>query len=171
MSSMSDGDAIRPPATERGTGTRSAPRTGKTVTVVRPYGPRIRERMFQLLTDAGARVGAESVVPAGTSDEEAVAAVIRLAHPILLVPFHGQRDASGRATDGLKLLRMLRQELGGAFPWRVLMPVSNVARAALTLEFASGQVPSDIEQATLVIDEADLSSPTLADRIRSHIHG
>lgn len=64
------------------------------VTVVRPYGPSIRGRVFALLERAGLVIREADVIPKGTSDESVIERLGRKVPEILLIPFHAHRDGA-----------------------------------------------------------------------------
>jgi len=140
------------------------------VTVVRPYAPRIRTRVFELMRRAGCTILPENIVPAGTSDAVAVKAVLERDNLVLLVPFHGHHDGQGNRVDGLGFLMELDKAAHGQFRWRIVMPVSAFAVSAVTAIMSRGDVPERIRQWILMISEDDLDQPETADRIRAHVN-
>lgn len=141
------------------------------VTVVRPYGPRIRAKVFPLLEGVGMRIESSDVIPAGTSDDEAVARVLTTGNDVLLVPFHGHVDDQGRRVDGLEVLRRLAV-IRPSFPWLVIMPVSNFAAAAMTLALGrSGPegLPDALRERLIVLTEEDLDARDAAAKLRAKI--
>ena len=140
------------------------------VTVVRPYAPRIRTRVFELMRRAGCTILPENVVPAGTSDAVAVQAVLERDNLVLLVPFHGHHDAQGNRVDGLGFLQQLDKSGRGEHQWRVIMPVSAFAVSAVTAILARGDVPDRIRRWIMMITEDELDAPETADRIRAHVN-
>jgi len=144
-------------------------RPKRMVTAVRPYGPRIRERVFALLSAAGFEVDEARVIPAGTSDAEAVEVARRAGHRILLVPFHAHRDSAGTAVNGLDFLLALAGSAGTDFPFRVFMPVSQTGMAAVVTARDSGRIPEVIDRALLVLPEESLDSPDNLRRLQEHL--
>jgi serine/threonine protein kinase len=151
-------------------GSRFDPAQRRSVTAVRPYRDAIRERVFQQLERAGLVIEPESVIPVGTSDEDALDAVIASANDILLVPFHGHRDASGKRVDGLSFIELLDARVGGHFRWRVIMPASSFAAAAMSLAMSnSSRLREELKRAIFVIHEEDLDGDDLFMRIGEHV--
>jgi hypothetical protein len=142
------------------------------VTVVRPYGDDIRQRMFRALEQAGLAPRPDDVIPAGTVDRVVLAVLRTRPEHVLVVPFNAQRDHEGKRTNGLQLLQQLDAETAGAFPWPVLMPVSRYGAAAAHLMLAESEraeVSPRLRERVLLIDEEDLADPRLAGRIRDHV--
>ncbi|MFW5876850.1 MAG: hypothetical protein ACOCXM_08945 [Myxococcota bacterium] len=141
------------------------------VLVVRPYGDRIRNRVFQVLERAG--WSSQDCVPTGTDDEEAVRWVLHSPTRSLLVPFHGHRLDSGQSVDGLRFLLRLHQAAGGSFRWRVLMPYSHFAAPAVDLLVASHDFerdyPKELRDALMLLSEDDLEDAGLPARIAAHL--
>ena len=135
------------------------------VTVVRPYGDRIRRRVFGHIKRAGLRIDSSHVVPTDATDDEAVQLVQRFNDPVLLVPYHARRNRSGSMTDGLEFLRILVARVG-ALTQRVLMPVSRFGAAGLELALMREELP---REAVLIITEDELGDLALALRIRDHV--
>ena len=150
---------------------RTTPGAALRVTTVRPYGARIRGRVFPLLESAGLVIDPGDVIPAGTPDAQAVDRVLASANRVLLVPFHGHQDALSRTVHGIDFLRELHRARP-SFPWIVLMPVSTFGRAALTLALeAQGdtRVPDVVRRSLLVLGEDELETPGISDRVRRHV--
>ena len=85
---------------------------------------------------------------------------------MLLVPYHGHRDHAGRTVDGVSFLHTLFDQ-NPAFPWRVIMPVSQFGAAAAEVNL--GRLPSNITGALWLIRGEQLDDPRLAERIRRHL--
>ncbi len=135
------------------------------VTVVRPYGQRIRARVFALLEAVGYRVRAEDVIEEGAGDQDAVQRIIALGARRLVVPYHGHRDRAGAVLDGLGLLRRLHEAVP-TFPYRVLMPVSRFGAAAV--EVARQRLPLELAPAIVFVNEDELGEPGLVSRVAEH---
>ena len=133
--------------------------------VVRPYGDRIRGRVFGLVQAAGFRIATEDVIAEGVPDAEAAARVTARGALRLVVPYHGHRSANGEALDGLSFLDHLRR-LDAAFPWRVLMPVSRFGASAV--ESARASLDATLSSALLVVPEDELERPTLVATLAQH---
>jgi hypothetical protein len=134
------------------------------VLVVRPYGQRVRAKVFALLERAGLVLHPEDVIPEGTPDDEALRLAASARRRVLLVPFHGHRDTAGHSVDGLVFVRALV----AAAPHRdlrVLMPVSSFGAAAVALAAEKGDVPACV----LVLPEAELESPETLARVQDHL--
>ena len=97
---------------------------------VRPYGERLRPRVFRLLEELGLDVRTPEGAGSEASNEDVVALLREERADVLLVPFHVVRTPDGGRTTGLDLVALLRQRL----PWTgrvpVVMPVSLFAAAA-----------------------------------------
>lgn len=102
------------------------------VVVVRPYGKRIRDLVFDLLTEAGCDMEHATKVAPGTPDTAAVDEVLGTRAAVLLIPFHGHRDSDGEMVNGLTFLTKLVAKRGSC-PWTVIMPVSRFGRAGFML--------------------------------------
>lgn len=140
---------------------------GASVLVVRPYGDQVRERVFEVMKEAGCLMKSAEVIPPGTSDADAVVWVKGSRAAVLLVPFHGHRDASGGAIDGVHFLRALSDAEGGGLRRRVVMPYSPFAAAAVEL----ARVEPAIERSVFFLDTDSLDEPDVVARLRAHIHG
>ena len=134
------------------------------VTVVRPYGERVRARVFALLSRASLEVVPDDIVPSGTSDADAIARVLASPNRILLVPFHAHRDASEDTLDGISFVRLLVATAPNR-GFRVIMPVSRFAAAAVSLARTAGDMPS----AVLLVDEDELADPGLVTKVLAHV--
>jgi len=77
------------------------------VTVVRPYGRSIRQRVFALLERAGLVVQEADVIPKGTSDESVLERLRERPPEILLIPFHAHRDEHGESLNGIAIAERL----------------------------------------------------------------
>lgn len=142
----------------------------KLVTAVRPYAPRIRERVFEHMRAAGCPIPPDGIVEAGSSDAAAVRFVLTQKSSVLLVPFHAHRDTEGHKVDGLSFLRALDQA-SFAFVWHVVMPVSTFAVPAVTAMFTREEVPARARDRILLLPEDELDDLATTDRIRRHVGG
>lgn len=151
----------------------AAPGRQQPVLVVRPYDERIRSRVFHAMEQAGGSFSDEDQIPTGTGDEQAIQWVLRHPARILLVPFHGHRAEDGHSLDGLHFLVRLHQAASGTFPWRVVMPYSRFAAAAVDLRVRSRnyerEYPRELREALLLLSEDDLDRPDVATRIAAHL--
>ncbi|MBZ0112057.1 MAG: hypothetical protein K8J08_06330 [Thermoanaerobaculia bacterium] len=141
------------------------------VAVVRPYGERIRKRMFSAIEAAGLEIRSDDILPAHSPDRVVLEQIGTRTDHVLLVPFHAQRDLEGCWTNGFQLLGLL-ERIEPTFPWIVLMPVSRfgAAGAHLTLSSSNGDGPSSkVREKVLLIDEEGLDDPDLPGRIRRHV--
>jgi hypothetical protein len=138
---------------------------------VRPYGPTIRTRVFEAMRRAGCTIDAEDIIPEGTRDAEALRHVLASPNPVLLVPFHGHR-VQGAQVDGLTFLQRLI-ETASDFRWRVVMPISPFASAALTfrLQDAEQPIPDAVWERLLILKPTELDAPGLSERLRNHLAG
>jgi len=144
--------------------------------LVRPYGPRIQQRLEAMLASLGLHARPEWTVPPHATDAEAALAV-RVAKPdVLVCPFHAVRDREGQDTHGIRLLRRLQLEWPeGLARLPVLMPVSTysaaVYEAVLRLgDLKYGPLEPTLLESVLRIDETDLDQPAaLAAAIERHV--
>jgi hypothetical protein len=143
----------------------------KSVTAVRPRGDRTFDEVSRAMVDAGCAIGSEHVIPRQMSDAEAISRIIGFANPVLLVPFHARPDRDADGVDGLGLLDRLREQLGGGFPWRVVVTVAASERAAFGMRMVGHEVSPAVRRAVLVVHEEDVNDPGLQDRIASHVRG
>ena len=144
------------------------------VSVVRPYGRQIRERVFALLDRAGLSPREEDVIPKGTDDEQVVATLRRQRPDVLVIPFHAHRDGRGETVNGLDLIERLLEEAPELSSLPILMPASMTALPAAHLRLsplAPRPLPERVRSRILLIDESDLDAPGLADAIRDHVSG
>ena len=143
------------------------------VTVVRPYTPRIREKMFGTLSEAGLSIDPDHVIPPGTPDDEVVRQVGNRIGHVLLVPFHAHRDSEGKELNGLDVAALIHERCPALNRSRILMPVSKFGMAAATLRLektpGEGGLPPELRDRILLIQEDDLGDPGLQGRIRQHI--
>lgn len=97
---------------------------------IRPYGERLRPRVFALLSQLRIEVDAPAELGDEVSNDDIVRHMAARRADLLLIPFHVVRTRDGDRTSGLELLERLRQEV----PWTrrapVIMPVSVFAGAA-----------------------------------------
>ncbi len=135
-----------------------------TLIVVRPYGARIRDAVFAAVERAGFAI--TSIIPPGTSNDQAVRQTIEFGTRQLLVPYHGHRDQRGVAVDGVSFLHALANA-HAPFRWRVIMPISQFGAAAA--EISLERLPADVTQALALIRGDDLKDPRLSNRIRRHL--
>lgn len=141
------------------------------VTVIRPYGLSIRQRVFALLERAGLAVRSADVVPKGTTDEDVIHLLKGRPPEILLVPFHAHRDGRGEIVNGLDLL----ERLAGSVPLErvpVIMPVSAMALPAAHLKLSpSSAQPFDVNLRSnvLLLDESELDHPESVAAVVQHV--
>ncbi|MEM7154341.1 MAG: hypothetical protein AAF799_15955 [Myxococcota bacterium] len=144
--------------------------------IVRPYLHRVRGRVFNLLHQAGIGTDGAAEVATGTSDEEAIAAVVAAQPDVLLIPFHAHHDEAGEQLDGLTLCRRLG-EVGSVAGIPVLMPVTRMAAASLRLMSVTGEHASVhrelLTTRVLVLADEALDDPVTAARVLTHLrsHG
>ena len=149
-------------------GQASPARLMRNVTVVRPYGPTIRGKVFPLFANAGLTIRPTDVIPPKTTDEEAVRLVCASDNVVLLVPYHGHRDADGKQVDGLAFVRALYAS-STRFRWKIIMPVSAFARASVTLSFGVNKVPDDPRRHVLLVHDDELEEQGITQRIIRHV--
>ncbi len=150
--------------------------TAPRVLVARPYPTQLRARMFDVLRGIGLDMDSATIVPSGTSDEEAIATIVKTAPEVLLVPFNAHRDADGGMLDGLTLCgRLARHPDAPAMP--VIMPVSRMAAANLRLSSSAGEhaelYAELLRTRILVFEDEQLDEPDAPRRVRTHLrqHG
>jgi hypothetical protein len=127
--------------------------------------------MFSALAAAGLEVRPEDVLPSHSPDRVVLQTIQERVDHALLVPYNAQRDTEGNWTNGLQLLGLLEQ-INPAFPWPVLMPVSQFGAggAFAMLSRTNGQGPSSrVRERVLLIEEDGLADPDLPERIRRHL--
>jgi len=133
------------------------------IAFVRPYSSRIRTVVNKLVLDAGCSI--VGVVKEGTPDSEAVRRVLALAARALVVPFHAHRSRDGEALDGFTFLRTLHA-VAREFPWRILIPVSDFATAAVDLQ--REDLNPALRSAVMFLHERDLAHPGNIAKITNH---
>lgn len=140
------------------------------VFVVRPYHPKIRKLVLQLLE------GVNGLIPEGwmsserATDKEVILNLSHIRPDMLLIPFHAHRDAKGYAVNGISTLITLQNAYSWCHAIPVVMPVSKYAGQGyqLTLnELNNGTPMANV----FTIHEDDLSSATLPGQLRSFLHG
>lgn len=144
------------------------------VSVVRPYGRQIRERVFAVLERAGLSPHEEDVIPKGTEDQEVVERLRRQKPEVLLIPFHAHRAGNGETLNGLDLVERLNKDLPDLANVPILMPASVAALPAAHLRLsplAPRPLSDHVRHRILVIDESKLDAPELVDVIRQHVFG
>ena len=134
------------------------------IVFVRPYSTRIRTVVTKLVVEAGCTL--VGVIEEGTPDKEAVTRSIAFDTHALNVPFHAHRSRSGEALDGFSFLRALHAE-AAEFKWRILMPVSDFAIAAVELQ--RDELPPELLNAVMFLYERDLAKPENAKQIANHL--
>lgn len=135
--------------------------------MVRPYGKRIRELVFDLLEEFGCDMEHATKIAPGTPDQAAIDEVIHSRATVLLVPFHGHRDETGTMINGLTFLTKLVAQKGSC-PWRVVMPVSRVGRAGFMLAEARLADKTFGGQLTVVPVE-EISKSGTREHIQKHL--
>src|SRR5260370_20318087 len=106
----------------------------KCVVAVRPYGERMRGRVFAQLRAAGLHVGSDDVIADGTSDGDVIARLRERAGCVLLIPYHAHHDVNGGSElTGLDLAQRITRELPALRDVPILMPVSVYAAPAVWL--------------------------------------
>lgn len=144
----------------------------RTVTVVRPYGPSIRRRVFALLERAGLVVREADVIPKGTSDESVLERLRERPPEILVIPFHAHRDERGEGLNGIAVAEHLAAALPSLARVPILMPASTVALPGARLKLSPlGHRPLNdaLRERILLIDEAALDQPETVAAILHHV--
>lgn len=144
------------------------------VTVVRPYGPSIRGRVFALLERAGLVIREADVIPKGTSDERVIERLGKKVPEILLIPFHAHRDEHGEDVNGIAVAERLTAALPSLALVPILMPASTVALPAARLKLSPlGHHPlsDDLRARILLLDESALDREETVAAILRHVHG
>jgi len=121
--------------------------------VVRPHGERVRERVLSLLGRAGIRTLGAEVLPAGTPDGRALAAIRARAPLALLIPLHAHRTAEGELVNGIQLAERIDSELPAVASVPIFMPASAFGMSTLELAMARDQDaggPSDALRRRLI---------------------
>ena len=104
--------------------------------IVRPHKDQIRERVLTLLARLGIDTTDPVILPAGTSDEQAIRHIQRDPPSALLIPLHAHRDEQGRLLNGLELARRVDAEFPGLSAVPIFMPASPMGLATLELALA-----------------------------------
>lgn len=142
------------------------------VTVVRPYGPSIRQRVFALLERSGLVVRDADVIPKGTSDESVIEKLRERPPEILLIPFHAHRDERGEDVNGIAVAERLAAALPSLAGVPILMPASTVALPGARLKLSPlGPHPlsDELRARILLLDESALDQPGTVAAILHHI--
>ncbi len=142
------------------------------VTVVRPYGPSIRQRVFALLERCGLVVLEADVIPKGTSDERVLEKLRERPPEILLIPFHAHRDQNGDGLNGIAIAERLAAALPSLARVPILMPASTVALPGARLRLSplgSHPLSDDLRARILLIDESALDQPETVAAILHHV--
>ncbi len=97
---------------------------------VRPYGERLRPKVFGFLSALGVDVVAPAELSDTASNEQVYEHLAQHPCDVLVVPFHVVRTPDGKRTNGLELLAGLREKVPWAREVPVVMPVSLFATVA-----------------------------------------
>jgi hypothetical protein len=108
---------------------------------VRPYGERLRPKVFGFLDHVGLSASAPPELGPAASIAEIVRYLTAHRADLLVVPFHVLRTADGERTDGLKLLAELRARVRWTAEVLAVMPVSLFARVAFDAAWRSTPLP------------------------------
>jgi hypothetical protein len=135
------------------------------VLALRPYGDRIRSRVFATLRALDARVS--TLVEARATDDEALAALRDVEADALVIPFHAHQDRQGTLVHGLRLIGRIRRELPTHAATPILCPISNVGLAAAGLMAARLEEP--VLEGVLLVHEDELGEAALLHLIRSFL--
>lgn len=112
-----------------------------TLLIVRPHRAQIRERVLALLARLGIDTDDPTILPPGTSDDEALRAMRRDRPSALLIPLHAHRDKQGRLLNGLGLAQRIDEQFPDQVDMPIFMPASPMGMA--TLELALARAPGD----------------------------
>lgn len=137
------------------------------VIAVRPYGERIRNRVFDCLREANLSLDEDDVIAEGTSDDDVLAFLRERPGAVLLVPFHAHHAPDGDELTGLDLVLRISRELPAFRRSPVLMPISIYAAAVAWLRLA--RLDGEVRTRILPLQESDLGDSELPSRIREHI--
>ena len=131
--------------------------------VCRPYGERIRKRVFSFLDSMGYELGAGLVLAPGRSNAVAAQWIRGLPNvDLLLIPFHVHRTESGDLVDGIGVLSLINDLYVNA-PRPTLMPVSHYSLKASfprRLDELRDAAPA-AERFLLPMREDQIGSPTI----------
>jgi len=132
--------------------------TAKRLVAIRPYDQRIRTRVFAVLAELGYEREQAHVFAAATPDEVVLASLAQMRPPDgILAPYHAHRDTQGAAVDGLTIVLAARARVPALAGVPVMMPVSQVALAALQLRI--GRLEPSEAQGIHVVVEGELDDP------------
>lgn len=144
------------------------------VTVVRPYAPRIRKKMFGHIEKAGLVIDPANIIAGSTPDDEALEILSGRRDHVFLIPFHAHLDADGKEVNGLDFANRLHADYPSLRHCKILMPASTFAAASAELRFANLArfgLQEELGNRILLITEDELDEPDLADKIRRHVVG
>ena len=141
--------------------------------IVRPHEDSIRTRVLALLEKAGLSTQNPQVVPPGTSDDEVLLAVTRLAPSALLIPLHAHHDADKRLVNGLTVAQRIEHECPALARCPIFVPTTPMGMATLELALArppgEGGLSEGLEARLLPLPIDELESPELLSRTREHL--
>ena len=142
------------------------PMSNVRVAAVRPYGRRIRSRIFGALESLGARV--DILVEPQSTDAEALAAVRGTDAHVLLIPFHAHRDKRGELVNGVELIGRIRADVASHRATPVLCPISGVGLAAA--ELMATRVGERLLANTLFLRADELDADGIRRTIETFLH-
>lgn len=128
---------------------------------VRPYGERLRPKVFAFLERMGLEVEAPPQLGASVSNEDVVRYLAGQRADLLVVPFHVVRGTDGERTNGLELLTQVRQSIRWTNHVPTLMPVSLFVGVAFGYHWRANRLPG-----VLPLFEGDIGAPATATAFR-----
>lgn len=133
---------------------------------VRPYGERLRPKVFAFLAAEQIDVAAPPEIGVAASNDDVVRYLLGHKADLLVVPFHVVRSAEGERTNGLELLAFLRQSLRWIRDVPVVMPVSLFVRVAFDVQWRANPLPR-----VFPLFEEDLELPETTVALRRFLEG
>ncbi|MGE0327780.1 MAG: hypothetical protein AB7S68_36045 [Polyangiaceae bacterium] len=141
---------------------------------VRPYAPRLRSQVVELLRAAGVAPQDTLAIPKGTPDREAIKQVRQVRASLLVVPFHAHRDEDGVRVNGLALAERLLEEVPRCLHTPMLVPVSAAglpaALLALTAAGPRAATPA-VREHVLLIEEDAMPTSRMVGAVRAYVLG
>ena len=136
--------------------------------VVRPYAPRIRDKVFPALECIG------GVFPDGwktdreTNDKEVVKRLQDIRPDVLLIPFNSLMLKDKTQVDGLKTVNHLYEQCQWTYRVPVVMPVSVFGMGSFVLDFPEFEKKYP-DHRVLKLEEEQIFGPGLGNLLRQHV--